>query len=161
METKALLKSVKVAGGVAVLAHPSRRNAWELFQTDWADYLTGIEAWNRKTDGWAPSRHARSLLENSGTVAFVGMDFHDRRQFFPLAMMIEVFPDLSEEAVLDSLRQGHIRPTVFNTPIGSALLTRGRIILEVAESGRRAAAWGYRRTRQAAASYAHSRNADS
>src|SRR5258708_3566891 len=55
MPTAELLRRVKAAGGVAVLAHPSRRQAWKVFDSGWTDGLLGIEVWNRKTDGWAPS----------------------------------------------------------------------------------------------------------
>src|SRR3954447_7840349 len=72
LKTNELLKHVQSTGGVSVLAHPSRRKAWNLFEPEWPEYLDGIETWNRKTDGWAPSRHAEPLLESSGLPAFVG-----------------------------------------------------------------------------------------
>ena len=56
LPTGEMLDAVHGAGGVAVLAHPSRRDAWKSFESSWADRLLGIEIWNRKYDGWAPSR---------------------------------------------------------------------------------------------------------
>lgn len=150
LRTHELLRHVRSTGGVAVLAHPSRRNAWKLFRPEWAEHLDGIEVWNRKTDGWAPSRHAEPLLESSGARPFVGMDFHDRRQFFPLAMTMNLNSDVTEDAVLGCLRRREARPTAFHTPLDSQVITRGRMVLETAEFGRRAAAWSLRKARRAA-----------
>ncbi len=84
--TAKMLKAVTAAGGVAVMAHPSRMKAWKVFDPAWAGDLLGMEIWNRKTDGWAPSKTATQLLEGTNLLPFVGMDFHDRRQMFPLSM---------------------------------------------------------------------------
>ncbi len=103
VDTGILLSAVAAAGGVAVLAHPSRKEAWRKFDPSWASNLVGIESWNRKTDGWAPSRDAQPLLKTSGALPFVGLDFHDQRQFFPLAINLEILPPVSEAAVLESI----------------------------------------------------------
>ena len=58
LTTEAVLDAVAHHGGVAVLAHPSRKAAWECFKPEWAQRLLGVEAWNRKYDGWAPSERA-------------------------------------------------------------------------------------------------------
>lgn len=147
-DTGELLSQVQSSGGVAVLAHPSRRNAWKLFRSDWSSHLTGIEVWNRKTDGWAPSRHAQPLLELSKAAPFAGIDFHDRWQFFPLAMTLELESDISEEAVLACLKQRRMRATAFHRRIDSGVITRGRAVLNTVELGRRAAAWGLRQARR-------------
>lgn len=70
--TLEILKDVKASNGVAVLAHPSRREACRLVERAWGEYLLGIEIWNRKTDGWAPSSAASRLLEGASVVPFVG-----------------------------------------------------------------------------------------
>jgi predicted metal-dependent phosphoesterase TrpH len=145
--TSELLKGVKASNGVAVLAHPSRRNAWKLYDPGWESGLAGIEVWNRKTDGWAPSRHAESLLRSSHVAAFAGMDFHDRRQLFPLAMTFELSETVSEQSILGCLRAQQVRATMFNTPINGRLLNAASIALAAAELVRRSAAWGYRRIR--------------
>ena len=144
MPTGELLKAVKTSNGVAVLAHPSRRNAWRLYDPRWAKDLNGIELWNRKTDGWAPSRNAPSLLENSGAAAFVGMDFHDRRQLFPLAMKLDIRTALNEQSVLDCLRTRRCYATAFGAPVGGHLLGGASLALKAAEFSRRTAAWIYR-----------------
>src|SRR5215831_6285061 len=104
--TLEVLKAVHKSNGVAVLAHPSRREIWRLVEgeDEWVNHFLGIEVWNRKTDGWAPSRAALRLIAGSSAVPFVSLDFHDRNQFFPLAMEIDTFPSsINEESVLASL----------------------------------------------------------
>jgi len=104
-ETEALLQEVKELQGVAVLAHPSRRNAWKKFKSQWAPLLLGIEQWNRKADGVAPSREAIQLLkQETGVLPFVGLDFHRANQFFPLYMALQVKGGLDEKKVLDELQ---------------------------------------------------------
>jgi hypothetical protein len=121
--TSDLLKAVTSAGGVAVLAHPSRMQASEYFNPAWADDLLGIEIWNRKTDGWAPSQAALPLVEGTRLLSFVGMDFHSHRQMFPLAMELDLGPETSEESVLACLRARRCHATAFGRPVIEA--TRG------------------------------------
>jgi hypothetical protein len=104
LPTGEMLAAVGAANGVAVLAHPSLKRAWECFEPHWADRLLGIEAWNRKYDGWAPSETSPTLLKSSGAVPFVGLDFHSERQSFPLAMALDISPKVTEETVMDCLR---------------------------------------------------------
>src|ERR1035438_251947 len=84
LPTGEMLESVRSANGVAVLAHPSRKKVWESFSPYWTERLLGIEVWNRKYDGWAPSETSLALLERSSAIPFVGLDFHTHRQSFPL-----------------------------------------------------------------------------
>jgi hypothetical protein len=104
-DTDLLLRDVRHLGGLAVLAHPTRKDAWERFDVTWAPFLLGIEQWNRKVDGIAPSREAAALLRMmSGLVPFVGLDFHRWNQFYPLSMGLRVDGNLSEKTVLMALR---------------------------------------------------------
>jgi hypothetical protein len=41
LRTSEMLESVRAANGVAVLAHPSRKKAWEKFEPYWAERLLG------------------------------------------------------------------------------------------------------------------------
>jgi hypothetical protein len=116
--TRELLAAVKAAKGIAVMAHPTRLRAWEAYEPAWADDLLGIEVWNRKTDGWAPSRTAIPLMYGTRLFPFVGTDFHDRRQRFPLSMALDCPPGASEEAVLDYLRGGRCQAMAFGRPLG-------------------------------------------
>ena len=119
IQTAEVLAAVEAANGVAVFAHPSRKAAWKSFDRAWRDRILGIECWNRKTDGWAPSRDAWGLLEMTQSLAFVGLDFHDSRQFFPLATTLELERPVSEDAVLASLRSRHCMSKAFGMPVRS------------------------------------------
>lgn len=119
VETEKVLASVAAAGGAAVFAHPSRKEAWERFKPRWNLSLRGIGCWNRKTDGWAPSQEAWRLLETTKAVPFVGMDFHHPRQFFPLSTVLQVKEPVTEAAVLASLRSGRCCSKAFGLPVGS------------------------------------------
>jgi hypothetical protein len=146
--TSIVLDAVRSANGVAVLAHPSRRNAWRCFDQAWADRLLGIELWNRKTDGWAPSQRAPALLKAAGAIAFVGMDFHDRRQLFPLSMALDVetsVTSFTEESVLDCLRLRRCYACAFGIPLNQSLLRKASPVLSTAERSRQILAWIYRK----------------
>jgi hypothetical protein len=86
--TNEMLEAVAAAHGIAVFAHPSRKDAWQCFAPEWADKLLGIEVWNRKYDGWAPSRTAPALIPAGDAIPFAGLDFHTQRQMFPLGMVL-------------------------------------------------------------------------
>jgi hypothetical protein len=86
--TGALLGAVSEAGGTAVWAHPWRRDAWQRFDPSWSRYLSAVEVWNRKYDGIAPSRRSLELSRRAGTRPFVSLDFHTRRQLFPLSLRL-------------------------------------------------------------------------
>jgi predicted metal-dependent phosphoesterase TrpH len=105
LQTASLLRWVEQRRGVAVLAHPDRRDAWRRLEPSWLGGLTGIEVWNRKYDGWGPSRLAGAVVASQpGLVPFVGNDFHTARQFFPLAMLLEVDGTPGVDGVYDALR---------------------------------------------------------
>ena len=149
LPTEELLKRVDSANGLAVFAHPSRKEAWKKFSPQWASRLLGIEFWNRKTDGWAPSRTAPSLLQSSSLIPFVGMDFHTQRQFFPLVTEIEIDVPITEASVLRGLKSNNVRATALNCPL-EYFMPNGwrRSGLRTAEWGRRAAAQLFRRFKQ-------------
>src|ERR1700674_794083 len=110
LPTGEMLGAVHAAGGLAVLAHPSRRDAWKSFEPSWADRLLGIEVWNRKYDGWAPSQTAPALLRTAGAIPFVGLDFHTQRQSFPLGMALGMDKNVTEETVLNCLSSRRCYP---------------------------------------------------
>jgi len=139
-----LLKAVQAANGVAVLAHPSRKEMWKIFEPRWADHLLGIEVWNRKTDGWAPSQKALTLIAQTKALPFVGMDFHDRNQFFPLTMTLDVADAVTEETVVDCLRKRQCEAKAWDRPLD--LVSQGwrSLALRSAEKFRRSGATIYR-----------------
>jgi hypothetical protein len=137
LPTGEMLQAVEQAGGVAVLAHPSRKNAWREFHPEWGHYLAGIEGWNRKYDGWAPGMDAPKMLHSDNAICFVGLDFHTEKQFFPLTMVFDIPADVTEEKVLDCIRSRQCAPKAFGLPLDHHLLRRSIRPLRVAEKGRR------------------------
>ena len=145
LPTKETLHKVKDAGGVAVFAHPNRRNAWQCFERSWGEALVGVEVWNRKYDGWAPNRTAQDLQRSVGAIPFVGLDFHTNRQFFPLAMAMDIESAVSEQAVLDSIRARRVNPRVFGFQVEGHLVRHALPILGMAEASRKKAALASRK----------------
>jgi len=112
-----LLRKATEKNGICVLAHPSRRKAWQQLDAAWLPLLHGLELWNRKADGIAPSREAIDLLKaNSKLKPFVGLDFHRPNQLFPLSMMITINGSLSPDSVFDSLRSGNYQSFALGFP---------------------------------------------
>jgi hypothetical protein len=147
LPTSMVLEAAKSANGVAVLAHPSRQDAWRSFDAAWASRLTGIELWNRKSDGWAPSGKALALLKLTGGIPFAGMDFHDRRQLFPLAMALDIQTAVTEESVLNCIKSHCCHASAFGMRLRENLLSTALPVLRTAEANRRTFAWIYRRLR--------------
>jgi hypothetical protein len=140
LPTSEMLEAVKAAKGLAVLAHPSRRDAWKSFDPSWADRLFGIEVWNRKYDGWAPSQTAPPLLRTASAIPFVGLDFHTHRQSFPLAMALDMDRHVTEETVLDCLRSRRCYPRALGVRFNHTFVRQTSALLDAAERGRRTAA---------------------
>jgi len=141
LPTAELLEKVKDAGGIAVMAHPSRKEAWKRFDRQWSQKLSGIEIWNSKTDGWAPSKTALTSMRETSLLQFVGLDFHTQGQFFPLATELSIAGPVTEKLVLAQLQSRQCRAMAFNKPI-DLFLPPGwrRSGLRAAEFGRRSAA---------------------
>jgi hypothetical protein len=107
--TLELLRMAQAEGAVAVLAHPWRRNAISRYQPEWAPLLSAVEIWNRKYDGFAPSREIENFADQTGFAHFVSLDFHSRRQFFPLAMSVSFPGHPSSASLIEAIRDGHCR----------------------------------------------------
>ena len=147
LPTAVMLEEVRQAKGVAVFAHPSRKRAYECFAPYWAERLLGIEAWNRKYDGWAPSETSPALLQQSKLVPFVGLDFHTQRQSFPLTMTFDIQGEINEANVLECLRARRCSARAFGAPLQQNLWVKAAPMLRMAERGRSAAASLVRKTR--------------
>ena len=111
------LEVVKAAGGVAIFAHPIRRRAWAAFDPAWVPYLSGIELWNRKSDGITWGREAWTLLQQTGLPATVGQDFHRLRHLYPLTMTLPRPEGDLEAALVAALKAGRMRPEAFRKPL--------------------------------------------
>jgi hypothetical protein len=150
LPTGEMLQGVREAGGVAVLAHPTRREVWKSFDPKWSELLLGIEAWNRKYDGWAPSHTAPALIEAARAVPFVGLDFHTERQLFQLNMMLEIEQAVTEASVLNCLRARRCAARAFGLPLSGTPVRAALPVLGVAERGRRMAAMLVKRSKGSA-----------
>lgn len=148
LPTRQLLKEVKVNNGVAVLAHPARREAWTRYDPSWTSYLIGIELWNRKADGWAPSPVAATLLRETDLVPFASLDFHHRNQLFPLSMQLDITGPITEDSVVDCIRAHRCRAMVFSEATETFLAGWRGSALCVTEKIRRTAAPFYRQLRR-------------
>jgi hypothetical protein len=137
LPTETMLKAVTEQGGVAVLAHPDRRAAWECVEPEWVQYLLGVEVWNRKYDGWAPGQRGESLVALAGATRFVGLDFHARNQFFPLSMLLPIHGTVDENSVLSALKSRRCTPQAFGRDLDGAQFERRLPLLKYAERGRR------------------------
>jgi hypothetical protein len=147
LPTGEMLNKVRNADGVAVLAHPSRRDAWKSFEASWSERFLGIEIWNRKYDGWNPSKTAPELLALTKAVPFVGLDFHTVRQSFPLGMALDLRSEITEAAVLESLKSRRCKAKAFGYSMSSGVIRGAVPVLGMAETGRRMAASLVRRAR--------------
>ena len=135
-----VLAHTREADGVAVFAHPWRRNAWRRFDPAWAKDLTAVEIWNRKYDGWAPNRQARAYAASLNLPPFVALDFHGARQFFPLAMQLTLAGPPTRTTVEDALRDGRFEPLAFSRSALRLTSGVGGVALAAAEAARAVAA---------------------
>lgn len=142
-----LLARAAAEQGIAVFAHPWRKEAWRRFDPQWSRQLTAVEVWNRKYDGWAPNRRALAYQRELGLPGFVSLDFHTARQFFPLAMRLDLEGPTTREGVEDALRAGRFEALAFSrSALGLVSGATGRA-LAYAESARRVAARALRSVR--------------
>ena len=135
--TAELLPAAKAAGGVAVLAHPGRRDVGRTLDRALLHHFTGIEIWNRKYDGWAPNRRALAYARESGLAPFVSLDFHSARQFFPLAMELSVGGPVTRATVQQALHAGEFQALAFSRSalrMASGVAGVGLVAAEVARS---------------------------
>jgi predicted metal-dependent phosphoesterase TrpH len=114
--TLELLRCARDQNAISVLAHPWRRNAVARYQPEWGRLLSAIEIWNRKYDGVAPSRPLRQFADREGIDPFASLDFHTRRQFYPLAMSVTLAAEPSTASLVEAIRQGHGRPEFLGRP---------------------------------------------
>ncbi len=147
LPTGQMLEAVQAAGGLAVLAHPTRKEVWKSFESSWAGMLLGIEIWNRKYDGWAPSKTAPGLIRMTSTVPFAGLDFHTHRQLFPLAMALDVRGEVLEEGVLDALRFRRCHARAFGLPLAEGMIYKASPVLKIGERARKTVASIFKRAK--------------
>jgi predicted metal-dependent phosphoesterase TrpH len=147
-ESAGLIAEAAEAGAAVVLAHPGRKDAWRRLDSRSFERLSGVEAWNRKYDGWAPGPVGTELARTHSLAPFFGLDFHTHRQFFPLAMGIEAVAGASGEEVATALAAGRHRPLAFGREGGKLLGGPGHGAARAAEGARRAARPAVRKVRR-------------
>jgi hypothetical protein len=146
LDTAALLESVGKHGAAAVFAHPSRNGAWERFQSEWVRHLLGIEIWNVKEDGYAPSVEGIELWRaHPELLPFADLDFHTPRQLFPLALEVRFEGPLTVDAVHDALRRRDVAGLAYRTPVHRFAEGRRRRRAEALERGRY---WAFRKLKR-------------
>jgi hypothetical protein len=133
--TTELLYAVAGHGGVSVLAHPVRRDAWKAFDPQWLALAGGIEIWTRKWDGWAPNPRACRWAAEHDLVGVAALDLHRAGQTFPLAMELQLDGELSIEACVQALRCGSCHATIGGRPVapltGGPLAGAARVVERV------------------------------
>jgi len=108
---ESLVEAIRKAGGVAVLAHPSHRQAVSRIDPRALRSLDGIEIWNVKNGNrFFPTVSDVTLLRSvradaAHVFGFAGLDWHHLNKFSRLVHRLDV-PALTAHDVLRSLRAG-------------------------------------------------------
>jgi len=132
-----VLKRVHSMGGVSVIAHPAHRNAQSLIPPECYRFLDGMEIWNRKADGVAPSKTAVLLQKKFGLIPFYGLDFHQINQFFPISQQIFVTGQMHEKNVISALKNQQCYPKIMGLTKSSSMQIGNSVILLYLETLRR------------------------
>jgi hypothetical protein len=140
LPTGHLLEASHQTGGTAVWAHPWRREAWRQFDLSWLRFLAAIEVWNRKYNGFAPSREILQLALREEVRLFVGLDFHTRRQIFPLSLKLRLTSPATPHSVYTALQNRQFSAGAFGLPIEMLASGPTRLALGGIESVRRTVA---------------------
>lgn len=105
-----LARSIREAGGFAVLAHP-KRIRWQC-SDDLLTAVNAVETWNVRYDGkFMPVPKSlrffnRAMELNPSLLPSVGLDLHSPRGFYPASMRVDV-PRLNRASILASLTAGN------------------------------------------------------
>lgn len=139
-DIRRMLEAAAEMSGFSVFAHPGRKDAWSRFDPQWAPLLSAVEVWNRKYDGWAPDAATATRAAALDLQPFVSLDFHTRRQFFPLALALTVVGPVNPTSVYAALNAGAFEPLLAGLP--AMAFTRGMPLvgLRGLERARRGAA---------------------
>ena len=139
LPTGKLLQSATEAAGIAVWAHPWRRDAWNRFQPSWLEHLSAVEVWNRKYDGIAQQgRHIASQARGHPGHRGAGLPYPP--PLFPLAINLDLDAAPSEATVYAALADGRVAPRAFGLPLGPLQRGPGGAALRGLEMARRRAA---------------------
>ena len=138
-----LLAEVGSAQGIAMWAHPWRRDAWRRLSllARPARRGRGLEPQVRR-DRAQPGRAHAGPAE--GIRAAVALDFHTRRQLFPLTLRLDLDARPTEAAVHAALAARRFSPRAFGLPVERLARGPGGAALRGLETVRRTAAHALR-----------------
>lgn len=137
-KTGRLLRLISKHKGVSVLAHPGCRDAWKLIDPSWFEYLSGIEVWNRKSDGFSPNQKSVELfLRNKELVPIAGLDFHCWRQLFPLWVNFDMSSPMTEQNVISAIREKRCCSSALAAPLSYFLEGRAAKCARLSERVRK------------------------
>lgn len=134
VESNYVITAVKQQNAVCIFAHPSRKNAWSRFNKSWVDVLTGYEAWNRKSDGFAPTSTVRHFREIN-LKAFAALDYHSDKQRMPFH--IEMKYQAHSHGILQAIRKGDVVNRVAGVPLEMLLSSVATPALHALERSKR------------------------
>lgn len=151
-----IARTVREAGGLAVLAHPHYRRAFEHVPGAALGLLNGWEVWNGKADGrFAPDadnvrRHAAVRVAHPGLRAFGGVDLHRLESYADITLEVEC-GDRRADSLLDALARGQFDvagPGLRFRGDAAAPLAGGSARAGLAETARTARRWAQRLDRR-------------
>jgi len=118
VDTLTLVKNVESYSGVSVLAHPTENELYKKNYENILPYISGVEIWNRKSNGFCINDKAVELWSSKkNLVPLVTLDFHNKKQFFPLCIKINEAQNLSEPLIVHALKQGLTSSHAFGFPV--------------------------------------------
>lgn len=139
-----VIQHINQQGGVAILAHPTKKN-YNLDKA-WIKKLDGAEIWNLAYDGkFLPQAESIRMFEklveqNSRLKPVVGMDLHQEKNYYDIALRIER-KNLNQNQILKDLREGNftlestffkIRPGIRISQVSFLLMFAFRKVLNLA-----------------------------
>ena len=110
LPTHEMLEKIKDQNVFIVWGHPELKNGVNTFDFDLINKIDAIEIWNRKADGIKPSKISSKIAEDNGLIKIAALDFHSKKQLFPLYLKIDIKKPLKKNNLIDSLKNDNIEP---------------------------------------------------
>ena len=135
--TTELLRRVRGERGSRSRPAPARKDALARLTTIDHDLLDGVEIWNRRYDGWSPPDQVDAFSDRPELLRIVGLDFHRRLDFFPLALRLDPATEPTPEAATEALRSGRFVAELCGMPASHFSTGRRRAILQGLDHARK------------------------
>jgi hypothetical protein len=131
-----VIHHIKQQGGVAVLAHPTKKNC--ALDRIWIKELDGVEIWNLANDGkFLPQVESIRMFKKLGEQnphlkPFAGMDLHQEKNYYDIALRIKR-KDLNQNQILKNLKKGNftVESTFFKIKPGIRISRASLLIIFV------------------------------